>query len=411
MPSTYSNFDLGVKLALKVGLGEGDLEVAGSVDLASAGLSLPSINLVSSELQDGGVLSASASSTFAGLSIQAGALVAGPLASTTNLYIGPFYVSMTPVSLALGPTLSFAQTGTMTPTNELTYSFSEAVDVTKNGADPVHVSSVTFTPGVDTIGIRFPGHKITVTPTWTTALDFHNKVDLVGSLEGTLKLGELTVGGFAKYGFADVTVGPVFEQPFSLGEVPLATLYDGTMYNIAHRTESLPSFEIGSTFKPDLKVSKTYANGESETLRFAVQSANTLGENDSAPQIIHLGPGTYALTTMGSGGASVGDLDITGNVVIEGAGAGRTFINSSDMVDRVFNVHPGASLTLDGVTLSNGYSDEGGAIYNAGTLAVSNSTLHHNYATGDGGGIYNTGGLTITNSTLDANRAETSGGG
>src|SRR5262249_840736 len=153
---------------------------------------------------------------------------------------------------------------TVTPTNSVNYQFSDAsggrmfVDVTKNGEDLGHVSDVTFIPGVDSIGVQFTeGKKITVTPTWTTALSFHNKVDLVANLEGTLKVGELAFGVmFGAYG--EVKIGPLLEQPVSIPELPLATVFDHT-FEIPDttKTQILPSFEIGSTFKPSLKVSHT----------------------------------------------------------------------------------------------------------------------------------------------------------
>jgi hypothetical protein len=80
---------------------------------------------------------------------------------------------------------------------------------------------------------------------------------------------------------------------------------------------------------------------------------------------------------------------------------------------RLFDVAPGASLTLDHVTLRGGQaSGPGGAILNQGTLNVINgSTLSGNTGT-YGGGIYNGGGIvTISDNSVIAGSSGGSGGG
>jgi predicted outer membrane repeat protein len=69
-------------------------------------------------------------------------------------------------------------------------------------------------------------------------------------------------------------------------------------------------------------------------------------------------------------------------------------------------------LTVSNSTLSGNSADDGGGIYNQGTLTVSTSTLSGNIATGyyGGGGIYNGGRLTVSNSTLSGNSATYSNG-
>jgi SdrD B-like domain/Bacterial Ig-like domain (group 3)/Domain of unknown function DUF11 len=414
-------------LDLVIGFKEGSKtspSVSGSVNLANASQTLPSIELTSDSLQGDGVLTASDKSTFADLTVQLGPLIAallgepgfGALASTDTIAVGPFYLSGTPVSFQLGPNLSFAQTGTVTPTNQLTYSFSDTVDVMKNGTDLGAVDSVSFTPGVDTIGIGFTGDPITVTPTWTSGMDYHNKIDLDAGIQGTLTVGQLSFMGATgtKGGTLSLSLGPLYQKDFDIADTTLATVYNQT-FNIASHIQTLPSFVIGSTFTPSLNVTTTQDTTTSGSLRYAVESANILGANDSTPQIIHLGPGTYALSILASGNndASSGDLNITGqNVVIEGAGAGQTIINASDLADGIFQVASGAHLTLDGVTLAYGYSTNGGAVYNAGTLSVSHSTLNGNFASANGGGIYNAGGeVSISNSALIQNVTSGNGGG
>ena len=97
---------------------------------------------------------------------------------------------------------------------------------------------------------------------------------------------------------------------------------------------------------------------------------------------------------------------------------------------RLLNVAAGASLTLEDVTLQGGWSNSGGAIYNAGTLALSNVTVQNNFALGNrgadcrcrtspggpggpgqGGGIYSSGSVHLENSMLRDNQVRGGMGG
>jgi hypothetical protein len=76
---------------------------------------------------------------------------------------------------------------------------------------------------------------------------------------------------------------------------------------------------------------------------------------------------------------------------------------------RLFDVASGASLTLENVTLQNGFANyNGGAIYNQGTLALNQVLIQNNTAQGwpaAGGGIWSNGSLTVKNSTFESNVA------
>jgi predicted outer membrane repeat protein len=78
---------------------------------------------------------------------------------------------------------------------------------------------------------------------------------------------------------------------------------------------------------------------------------------------------------------------------------------------QVMTVASGATLNLSGLTIANGTAERGGAIYNHGTLTVTNSTFSGNSAA-NGGGIYSyEANLTVTNSTFSGNSANEGGGG
>ncbi|MCA9070285.1 MAG: hypothetical protein KDA84_15230, partial [Planctomycetaceae bacterium] len=128
-----------------------------------------------------------------------------------------------------------------------------------------------------------------------------------------------------------------------------------------------------------------------DTLREAVIAANDEGTNAGA-DTINLGAGTFTLSLMGASedAATTGDLDITSEITIQGAGAGQTIIDATGLGDRVLHVLASGNLTLDGVTITGG-------------TATGTSPDHR------GGGIYGvTGGsaVTITNSVITGNFAD-----
>ncbi len=168
------------------------------------------------------------------------------------------------------------------------------------------------------------------------------------------------------------------------------------------------------------------------TLRAAIMEANALSGHDT----INLPSGTYTLAIGGAGedAAATGDLDIFRDLTIVGAGQATTIIDGSQL-DRVFHIHPGALVTISGVTVTNGLAEvhdfldeeggKGGGIYNAGILSLSNSTVSGNSAGpgdyyhpspsgrpgGRGGGIYNTVALILLNSTISGNQTGYGGPG
>src|SRR5262245_32825746 len=133
------------------------------------------------------------------------------------------------------------------------------------------------------------------------------------------------------------------------------------------------------------------------TLRAAVQEANALFGAD----IINLPSGNFLLSLAGQGenAAVSGDLDITDNLTIVGAGHPSTTINGGQL-DRVFDVDPfstGITLDLRDVSITGGVVDFGGALrVNAnGRLVLSNSALNFNAAV-DGGGIHVSNGASAS---------------
>ena len=165
------------------------------------------------------------------------------------------------------------------------------------------------------------------------------------------------------------------------------------------------------------------------SLRSAIQAANA----SSGPNIsntIDLPAGTYTLSVVPT------ELQINGNLTIQGAGAATTIINANSL-DRVFDIL-GGTVTISGVTIEGGMASMGAGVLNNGAnLTLSNDVISGNHAvgytgengfagtsaamTGDagavggagyGGGVDNASGtLSIVDSSIMSNSATGGAGG
>lgn len=105
---------------------------------------------------------------------------------------------------------------------------------------------------------------------------------------------------------------------------------------------------------------------------------------------------------------------ITGDVTIDGfiddllwKAYGATISGGGE--HRLFEILPGATLRIRGITLRHGYAFSGGAIANHGRLVVESCSLLDNTARAGGGALVNFGRADIVNSTFAWNRAEYGG--
>jgi CSLREA domain-containing protein len=204
------------------------------------------------------------------------------------------------------------------------------------------------------------------------------------------------------------------------------------------------------------------------SLREAVIAANgnaasgpAAGEcgTGSGADTIELPAGNYTRLLAGNneGAAATGDLDITSDMTIHGAGAATTTIDASQK-DRVLDIAGSITVSIEGVTITGGVGQgggtpagngfptaapgiggaRGGGILNAGTLTLTASVVKDNLAGdggagggasgssnangtagtggaggdgGSGGGIYSNGNLTIVRTTITGNRSGSGGAG
>lgn len=198
------------------------------------------------------------------------------------------------------------------------------------------------------------------------------------------------------------------------------------------------TFTVDRNDDPDPTTAKacTAARGDC-SLRGAIVTANAAGAD-----AITMPAGTYTLTRAGADedAASKGDLDVTGDLTITGAGARATSVagvgGELPFDDRIFEI-PGGTVTMAGLTITGGKANgigggvrsegdltlervavkantavaAGGIASAGGKLNLTDSTVSGNSAPADAGGVAQIGGTAnITNSTISGNHAEVNGG-
>ncbi len=148
------------------------------------------------------------------------------------------------------------------------------------------------------------------------------------------------------------------------------------------------------------EVSNTQDSGEG-SLRHAVQT-------DACSEI------TFASTLNGQSiTLTSGQLTINRDLVVTGPGADLLTVSGNNS-SRVFEIGSfGATqqptVTISGLTITDGSAGFGGGIFNYGTLALTHSTVSGNSAQ-TGGGVWNGGALQLTSSTVSGNSADNGGG-
>ncbi|SLM30215.1 exported hypothetical protein [Desulfamplus magnetovallimortis] len=154
----------------------------------------------------------------------------------------------------------------------------------------------------------------------------------------------------------------------------------------------------------DRNVTSTADNGAG-SLRQAVLYSNS---GDSIDLSDIAGGGTITLTS----GEIVVDKDLT----IIGNESNLVIINGNNS-SRIFNISNGITLSINNLQIQNGYANSqgGGAILNAGTLTLTNTTIASSSVAEsiNGGAILNQSGgvLILRNCTLSGNSAVSGSGG
>lgn len=200
--------------------------------------------------------------------------------------------------------------------------------------------------------------------------------------------------------------------------------------------------ELNTNGQCSLREAITNANNDN-------QSGSTDCAAGSGDDVINLPAGTYTLTRTGidEDNNATGDLDISSNVTLAGAGAATTIIDGNG-TDRVLHIRSSV-VVLSDLTIQNGDStglsgpganqkERGGGILNEGgtavtlnrcsilsntgrgggginnligTMTINDSTIANNSAQENTGGVHNQATLNINTSTISGNDAAGTGGG
>jgi hypothetical protein len=167
-----------------------------------------------------------------------------------------------------------------------------------------------------------------------------------------------------------------------------------------------------------------FADGGKGSLRYEIAAAQS-GDTIVFGKKLDRGGGAIVLT-------SGHELYIDKNLTIQGPGAGLLTVYGGNEfgAPRIFEVGPGVTVALSGLTIDHGgghasagglssgqlYDGSGGGVLNRGTLTISGCTLSNNSADSgpdsatSGGAIYNAGVLTVNGCTLVNNQANLGGG-
>jgi hypothetical protein len=202
-----------------------------------------------------------------------------------------------------------------------------------------------------------------------------------------------------------------------------------------------------SRFRPQLEVLEgrdvpsTFYAATASDLIADINAANAAGGTNT---IVLTAPTTssYFLAAANNYTNGANGLPVISGGTNRLAADNLTIIGNGNTIDanhhfyRIFDVANGGSLTLQNLTLQNGYaygsgvSAEGGAIYNQGTLVLSGVGLYGNAAVGSSGGtvtkknqtppagqdaaggaIWSNGSLTVENQTVIRGNSATGGAG
>ena len=170
----------------------------------------------------------------------------------------------------------------------------------------------------------------------------------------------------------------------------------------------------------------TSAPSASTTVTVTTSTSVVINTNDSGAgslrqAIIDVCDGGTITFDPGLSGQTItlttGELAINKNLTIQGLGANLLTVSRISAPDfRIFTINSGQTVTISGLTISNGNAvggpgaNSGGGILNSGTLTLIDSVVSGNNASAAGGGISNAGTVTVNNTTVSGNTAPSGAG-
>ncbi|HAJ37770.1 MAG TPA: hypothetical protein DCL15_19035 [Chloroflexi bacterium] len=157
------------------------------------------------------------------------------------------------------------------------------------------------------------------------------------------------------------------------------------------------------------------------------QAATDLSNAVAAGGVISFNCGPAPVTIMANTNATDKTVVVNGGglVTLSGDnlrqlffvfGTGKLTLNNVTLIDGdapqggALYVDTQAQATINGSFITSNNANDGGGVYNRGTLTINYTTLGSNIASGNGGGVYNNGGtVNITDSYLISNQAQNGG--
>ncbi len=152
-------------------------------------------------------------------------------------------------------------------------------------------------------------------------------------------------------------------------------------------------------------------NGTRCELADAIKAANSDAASGDCPA----GNGTDTIAFHADVTLYAALPEINSDITINGGGysLSRHSVDVTSPRFRLLKINSGATVVINNLTMKNGTSANGyhgGAIYNAGSLTITDSALSGNFIHWYGGAIYNSGSLSIKDSTLSGNESGFYGG-
>ena len=278
-------------------------------------------------------------------------------------------------------------------------------------ANPIDaVAGQTNAPGSSVVA---PSITTTQPNTMLVALYANRGNDYVDPPAGMTE--RLDIGTVEGVGVGETTAAVYDQTLAATGATGTRTATSTTDGGVAHMLALAPpatSFAVNST--ADV-VDLTPGDGSCDTgntvgpdpectLRAAIQETNALGGG----RTIFVPAGTYTLSIASTNedAAADGDLDITSDIAIVGAGAATTTIDAGSL-SRVLHFSAGTSSISD-VTVTGGNAvaeDDGAGIFvdASATVAATNVIVAGNVANDHGGGVYVLGDFTLTDGEISGN--------
>ena len=143
-------------------------------------------------------------------------------------------------------------------------------------------------------------------------------------------------------------------------------------------------------------LNSTYTSGTNGPKATIKNATGTVESNGT----VHIASGTY----------NESNIQINTSMNIIGENQNTTIINGQQSGYSIFIIESGVNVTITNLTLTNGTSDDGGAINSIGNLKVNNCIFTNNYASNNGGAISTLGNSTINNSKFTNDQSGYGGG-